>query len=226
MTEKTDRQPCVIFDMDGVIFDSERACLDCWREVAEARGLAGIEDVFRRCIGTNMAQTRDIVEAEYAPVFGPGCADAFLEEMGRVFFRRYDSGVLPVKAGAEEILRYLKSRGVRLGLASSTKKAIATKELDAAGLLEYFDSVTGGDAVKISKPDPEIYLLACAALGAVPEETYAVEDSYNGVRSASAAGMRPVMVPDLIPADAEMHSLACAVCRDLFEVMELFEKVL
>ena len=218
--------PCVIFDMDGVIFDSERACLECWREMAASRDIPGIEAVFMRCIGTNEAQTRDIVEAEYAPRFGKGCAGVFLDEMIRIFRRRYETGALPVKPGAEEILRFLKARGARIGLASSTNTATASAELKAAGLLDYFDTVTGGDRVSVSKPDPEIYLIACASLGAVPSETFAVEDSYNGIRAARAAGMRPVMVPDLIPADGEMTALAEAVCGDLFEVMDLLGRMM
>jgi len=78
-------------------------------------------------------------------------------------------------------------------------------------LIHYFDKIVGGDAVKISKPNPEIYLLACKEIGSEPENTYAIEDSYNGIRSAHAAGMHPIMVPDIIAPDEEMSS-----CQRLF----------
>ena len=94
----------VIFDMDGVIFDSERACLDCWKEMAEGRGLDKIEEVFRKCIGTNNNQTHMIVEEAYAPEYGEGIADELLEESNKIFRSRYEKDPLPVKKGVTEIL--------------------------------------------------------------------------------------------------------------------------
>ncbi|MCR4584144.1 MAG: HAD family phosphatase [Lachnospiraceae bacterium] len=214
----------VIFDMDGVIFDSERACLSCWSEIAEKWGLDDVEQVFRKCIGTNDYQTRMIVEESYAPKYGAGISEKLLKESSRIWHLRYDENALPGKAGVVELLEFLKENNVAVGLASSTKKASVERELKQAGLYSYFDSIIGGDAVKISKPDPEIYLLACREMGVEPKDATAIEDSYNGIRSAYAAGMRPIMVPDMIPADDEMRRLAAVICRDLPEVKKIFEK--
>ena len=87
------------------------------------------------------------------------------------------------------------------------RKALVISELTDAGFIDYFDMVVGGDAVKISKPNPEIYTIACRELGVDPSETFAIEDSYNGIRAAKAAGMRPIMVPDIIGPDDEMREL-------------------
>ena len=214
---------CIIFDMDGVIFDSEQACLNCWRELGAKWGLDDIGTVFRRCIGTNNKQTCDIVEEAYAGTHGSGIAERLMKESSVMFHTRYDNGRLPVKAGAAELLEYLKGKGVRLGLASSTRRQSVEKELDAAGFLKYFDSLTCGDEVKVSKPDPEIYQLACGAMQVEPADAWAIEDSYNGVRSAHAAGLNVIMVPDIIPADDEMRSLADMICGDLFEVRKAIE---
>ena len=92
----------------------------------------------------------------------------------------------------------------------------------AAGLLEYFDGIVTGDMVTRSKPEPDIFLAACRLLGTAPERTYAVEDSYNGIRAAYAGGLRPVMVPDMLPATDEMRSLAEDVEDDLFGVIAYF----
>lgn len=214
----------VIFDMDGVIFDSERACVSCWGEVAKTHGIYDIDEVFISCIGTNKNQTRIILSDAYAEEFGPDIVDVILTESSALFHSRYDNGNLPVKAGVVEILELLKEKGIKTGVASSTRKAVVEAELRDAHLLSFFDMIIGGDAVKISKPDPEIYLMSCEQLGSDPSKTFAIEDSYNGIRSAHAAGMRPIMVPDMIPADDEMKSLSEIVCSDLYEVKKYFER--
>ena len=184
----------VIFDMDGIIFDSERACFECWKEAASVLGAAGIDEIYPRIIGTNASQTLSLVTGLYDPVIGEGAGKKLQELSSEIFHRKYDDSVLPLKPGVTELLEYLKKEGIKTALASSTRAIQVKRELGNAGLLGYFDSVTGGDRVRISKPDPEIYLIACDSIGSLPSDTFAVEDSFNGIRSAHAAGMRPLMV--------------------------------
>ena len=113
-----------------------------------------------------------------------------------------------------------------MGLASSTRLAVVTEERQAAGLYDYFQVVVGGDLLKNSKPAPDIYLMTCERMGVLPGNTYAIEDSYNGIRAAHSAGMHPIMVPDLTPATEEMRGLSEAVFADLFQVKEYFGKIL
>ena len=130
----------------------------------------------------------------------------------------FGGGKLPVKPGVRELLSFLSERGVPTGLASSSERRKILDALDGAGLAGFFGSIISGDAVRISKPDPEIYLLACREMGLIPGETLAIEDSRNGIRAAHAAGMRPIMVPDLVPPDEETRLLSFRIFRDLFEV--------
>lgn len=201
----------VLFDMDGVIFDSERAVLALWREIAAELSLPGIGEVFIQCVGTNKRRTEEILHAAYPTLD----FTAFDAEVRRRFRARYDGGRLPVKPGTEEILRTLRDRGLPLALASSTESGAVRRELEEAGLLRYFDAVIGGDQVHVSKPNPEIFLLAAKALDASPEACFVIEDSFNGIRAARAAGMHPVMVPDLLPPDGEMERLAEVILPDL-----------
>ncbi len=201
----------VVFDMDGVIFDSERAVLAVWQELAAELGLGEIEAVFRRCIGTNKARTREIL-GETFPALDFAVFDT---ETRRRFQAKWGGGRLPVKPGAAELLGALRERGVPLALASSTDSAVVRQELDEAGLLGYFDAVIGGDQVHVSKPNPEIFLLAARALGTAPENCFVIEDSFNGIRAARAAGRHGVMVPDLLPPDGEMEQLAEVILPDL-----------
>ena len=207
----------VIFDMDGVIFDSERAWLECWKELADKYGINGIEDAVIACTGTTMERTREIILERYGEDFP---YDEYAKESSVIFHRKYDGGRLPVKKGAEDILKFLKLNGIKTALASSTRKETVVSELRAAGLLEYFNELITGEMVQRSKPAPDIFLLACEKVGVKPENAYAIEDSYNGIRSAYAGGLRPVMVPDLKPADDEMRELSETVLEDLNQVID------
>ena len=211
----------VIFDMDGVIFDSERTLYDCWIDIARKYSLDEklVSDTYIRCIGTNHNQTTEIYEGVFVPILGYERARQLWDECNQLHRERYSDGILPVKPGVADILEFLSQREVKIGIASSSRKITVEKQVNAAGLLHYFDGIVGGDAVKISKPNPEIYLLACNDFDFAPGETIAIEDSFNGIRAASAAGMRPIMVPDMIPADDEMRNLSEKVCNDLFEVI-------
>lgn len=209
----------VIFDMDGVIFDSERVQLDCWTEVGGRYGLdaALVRDAFIRCIGTNRNQSTAIFRSAFGHLLTEETIGRIWEESGVLFRAKTSCGHPPVKEGVTEILGYLKSRGIPVGIASSTRLQTVVGQITAAGLYDFFVGFIGGDAVTISKPNPEIYLLACREFGFAPGDTFAIEDSYNGIRAAHAAGMRPIMVPDMIPADAEMERLSETVCRNLTE---------
>ena len=118
------------------------------------------------------------------------------------------------------LLDWLKENGYQIGLASSTRGESVFSHLKQAGIGGFFETVVTGDMVEHSKPRPDIYLRACRELGAAPGETYAIEDSPNGIRSAHAAGMRPIMVPDMIPADEEMRALSFLIRKNLMEVLE------
>lgn len=213
----------VIFDMDGTIFDTERLVLDCWERVGEKHGIPNIREVFIRCIGTNKVRTQEIVYEHYGKDFP---FEKFSEESSVLFHEITEKAGIPVKKGAEELLEYLSKNRVMLGLASSTRLAAVTQELQAAGLYDYFQVVVGGDLLKNSKPAPDIYLMTCERMGVLPENTYAIEDSYNGIRAAHSAGMRPIMVPDMTPATEEMRGLSVAVFADLLQVKDYFENML
>lgn len=194
----------IVFDMDGVLFDTERVYFEAWDRVAAEMNV-DVTEIRERCAGHNAADIAVMFDAyfdgkaTYAE-FGPRKTAAFyqiLEERG-----------LPEKEGLHEILKFLKEDGYRIALATSTRKEGALNHLTKAGILEYFDVLTTGDMFTHGKPDPEIYLTACRLLGSDPAETYAVEDSYPGLESAHRAGMKPVMIPDLFPPTDYTRSIA------------------
>ena len=207
----------VVFDMDGVIFDSERAVMQCWKEVASRHNIPDIEKAILACTGTTMVRTREIMLNLYGADFP---YDEYAKESSVIFHSRYDGGRLPMKPGVKELLTFLKEHDKKIALASSTRQQVVTDELRDAGIIEYFDRIICGDMVSRSKPAPDIFLKACEELNISPSDSYAIEDSYNGIRAAHAGGLHPIMVPDLLPADEEMQSLAEIVLPNLTSVKE------
>ena len=216
-----DRIQAVIFDMDGVIFDSEQLVIDCWREIAGRHQIADMEETLRLCIGTNSQTTRQIVLDRHGADFP---YEVYLKEVKEVWREKTERDGMPMKPGVRELLEWLSGRGVPTAIASSTRKELVTQELRDAGLLDYFGRIICGDMVKRSKPAPDIFLKAAEELGTAPENCLVIEDSHNGIRAAAAAGMVPVMVPDLLPATEEMRCLAVRVMPSLGALLEEFRR--
>ena len=212
----------VVFDMDGVLFDTEIVCMKAWMAVAEKNGMADMEKVFPQCIGLNANDSRQIVMKAYGDDFDyPG-----FREQAAAWQREYlEKYGLPIKPGLEEILGWLKTSGFAVGLASSTRSSSVFGHLDQAGIRDCFSVVITGDMVEHSKPRPDIYLLACERLGVEPGQAYAIEDSPNGIRAAHAAGLCPVMVPDMVEPDGEILRLCRIVLRDLVQVLDFLKQV-
>ena len=209
----------VVFDMDGVIFDSERAVMNCWLELAQKYDIKDIEKPYFACVGTTMTRTKEIMLETYGEDFP---YDEYARESSLMYHEKYDGGKLPMKPGVIELLSYLKEKGKKIALASSTRRETVTNQLRWAGIIDYFDVIICGDMVARSKPAPDIFLKACQELGVSPENTYAIEDSYNGIRAAHAGQLRPIMVPDLLEANDEMRGMAEYVCDNLNEVIDYF----
>ena len=149
-----------------------------------------MEEVFPKGILLNANDCRRIVMEAYGEDFD---YPVFREETARWFRNYIEENGLPIKPGVFELLNWLKESGYKVGLASSTRRESVFSHIEQAGIGDFFMTVVTGDMVEHSKPLPDIYLRACRELEVAPEEAYAIEDSPNGIRSAHAAGMRPIM---------------------------------
>lgn len=211
----------VIFDMDGVIFDSERLAKECWMEIADERGYENFSPAFDEIIGVTYQSGKEILCSIYGQDFP---FEEIHKEAGVKKLEKCVDGHYPLKYGIKELLSYLKEHDYKVGLASSTDETIVRMHLENAGLLPYFDCLICGNMVKNSKPDPEIFLMACERLGVTPEESYIIEDSYNGIRAAHRAGAFTIMVPDMkVPTD-EMKELSNLILNDLVAVRDWINK--
>lgn len=206
----------VIFDMDGVILDSERTLLEEWKVIARELGLRKIERVYISVCGTTMETTERIVKEAYGQDF------PFKELTQRAYAmleQKYKNG-LPLKTGIRELLSALKEHGIRIALASSTERTQVIRHLETAGLLSFFDVLVTGDMVTRSKPDPEIFLKAIELLNVPASSCVIIEDSFNGVRAGRRSSAEVIMVPDLKAPNEEIAGEYDKIFPDLNEVRE------
>lgn len=209
----------IVFDMDGVIFDTERVCDMVWMEISREIGFEKGEIALKNCVGMNRRS-----EAEYFAANHPEVDfEWFASELSGRMLRWLDENGMPVKTGARELLTWLRKNMWKTALATSTRKSSVMHHLESAGITDMFDEIVTGDMVENGKPHPEIYLTACERLGTAPEDTYAVEDSRNGLRSAHDAGMMAILVPDTTVPTDEMLSIAHRKEENLLRVMEYLQ---
>jgi HAD superfamily hydrolase (TIGR01509 family) len=208
-----------VFDMDGLLIDSEAVYQKMWKRIAAERGI-DLDPAFGiRISGSSRPQADGLIEQYYHVTDGD---EIYQECVRRVADELSEHAA--AKPGAYELAAYLKKKGVKAAVASSTKRRLVERNLEKLGLRPYFDAVVGGEDVRMGKPHPDIFLKAAGMLGLSGKDCYVLEDAYNGVRAGHAAGSFTIMVPDQVQPDEEIRGLADAVCHDLYEVKEKMEE--
>lgn len=211
----------VVFDMDGLMFDTENLTYKLQCGVLDAMGLSGLSlDEYKLTVGKRTAD----LESFFKDRFGDGfdCA-AFRVKCREAYIGYTDRHGVPIKDGLFGLLRHLKALGIKTAVCTSTTFRSAERTLRIAGALPYFDELVCAEDVKNGKPHPEPFRKSAEKLGLEPAECVALEDSINGIKSAFAAGLIPIMVPDLIPPTDEIKPMCRAVCASLSDVISLIE---
>ena len=188
----------VVFDMDGLMLDTERVIMHSWDITGDKLGYENFGKNIYHTLGMSRKQRDSYMLEKYGHDFP---LEEFIDEYHRKYREYEQTYGIPKKKGLVSLLEYMKSQGIPMAVATSTHQIHSIPALETQGILPYFQKVITGDMVKKGKPDPEIYRKACEALGVVPENALALEDSYNGIRSAYRAGMKVIMVPDLLVDD-------------------------
>ena len=208
----------VVFDMDGVLFDTESVCMKAWDYAGEVMGVGKAGYMVLKTLGMNADKAVEIIRTE----FGAGFDAVKFKQIGKNYsYDYFNTYGVPEKPGLYEILDYLKNKGYKIALASSTSSQSVHHHLKEKDIEKYFDAVICGDMVEKSKREPDIYLKACAQLNENPDNCIAIEDSKNGILSAHRAGLQVIMVPDLWQGEAETDSFLLAKCKSLIEIMSI-----
>ena len=205
-----------IFDMDGLLLDTERLYQESWIFLAGAFGQTPAPEFPSAVSGSNGEGMLAIIRHYYPKVDAQAFMNACIRRVDGIL----DASGAPVKTGVREILTFFRDRGVKIAVASSSARARIEANLRQTELLPFFDAVASGQEVLRGKPEPDIFLLAAERIGVPPEDCFVFEDSPNGIRAASAAGCTPVMIPDMTPATPELEALSAAVCASLLEARD------
>lgn len=208
----------VIFDMDGVLIDSESICDRIWIRLAKEMNLSDIEDAIVENRGCNTDLMAKNLTARYGADFD---CKKFFDDFSVYFHEIEFSSGIPLLPDVEETLKYLKEKGYKLALSTSTARDTAVRQLTACGIYDYFSAAAFGDEVVHSKPAPDIYLKAAAALRVQPELCVGVEDSPNGIKSCFSAGLKPVMIPDRIQPSEEIKKLCWKIGKPVSILKEI-----
>ena len=211
------RKQSVIFDMDGTLFDTETIFQEEWNRLARERGLALPPDFKYAICGTSGEAMNRIIERYYHVPEGSEIQRLCKERVARRLAEH-----VPEKEGARELISFFHEKGWSLAIGSSSPAAQIRANLSVTGLLPFFAAIASGDEVQRGKPAPDIFLLAARKLGASPKDCFVFEDSPNGILAAYAAGMKPVMVPDLMPATEDIRQKCFALFHSLTEARQFF----
>lgn len=206
-----------IFDMDGLMFDSERLIFRAWSRAMADFGYPASEEVYLRSVGLTMEKTNEMLRAAFGPDFPLDATNQRTEEY--IWQEVKDRGV-PLKPGLPALLAYLDSQRILRAVASSSSRSTVDGLLTAAGLLNKFAATVAGDEVERGKPAPDIFHRAADLLDVPPAQCLVLEDSEAGARAAVAAGMACIIVPDLKHPAPEVAALAAAVLPDLYAVRD------
>lgn len=212
----------IIFDMDGVLIDSERQSNEGWLWAAGQLGV----DIPMWLIDSFKGAPAELC-CKFFDDYYKGVIDYWEAKELRtqhVYKIRETEGI-PVKKGVKDIFEYIRNNGLKCAVATSTRRESAEKTLHEIEVWDYLDAVVYGDEVEHGKPEPDIFLRAAKAIGISPSEAVVVEDSINGIKAGYAAGMRVVHIPDTIAIDDDIRKLTYMVCDDLNGLIDVVESI-
>jgi len=211
----------VIFDMDGLIFDTEKLSYASWAEAAKKFKFDFELNLFYKMLGTNHESIRNLLISELGDKID---VDEYIKEKRRINLSKLENGA-EKKPGLDDLLKYLEDKNIKKAVATSSNREVALNLLEKANILHYFNYVLCGDEVKKSKPDPEVFLNVAKKLDVNPRNCIVLEDSEAGTIAASRGRMKAIIIPDLKEPDKEIEELSYKRLKNLKEVINVIENL-
>lgn len=211
----------VIFDMDGIMFDTEYLAVPAWCQAGKQLGYPITEKIVYETFGMNRENTKKVLQEYFGENFDFDEAARLRTEYETKFIEK--NGV-PIKKGLLELLIYLKQNQYLFTVATSSREKRAKRLFELAGISHFFETFVCGDMIKKGKPAPDIYCKACELLKVKPENSIVLEDSYAGITAAFCAGIKTVMIPDMVQWNESIEKMLYAKLDSLLDVIPLLEK--
>lgn len=213
----------IIFDMDGLMFDTEKISFETWREAASLYNYQISKEIFEKTIGTNINKAKEIFIEQFGERFP---FDLVRNERTKLTEEIVKTKGVPIKKGLLELIDYLNLKNVKMAVATSTSKSRALNLLSSVQIDNFFDCILCGDEIENSKPNPEIFLKVAERLNCVPSKCLVLEDSELGVVAANKAGMIPIMIPDFKEPSDEIQRLIFRRLNNLLETKVFLEEIM
>ena len=212
----------IIFDMDGLMFDTERLGYNYMMKITSLNGYVMPESVLNKTIGVNKKTAIRIFKKYLGNDFP---VEKLLKEKRKIVNDNLDKNGVPIKEGLLELLQYLEENNIKKAVATSSYRVVAEKVLKLAGVYEYFDVIVCGDEIKNSKPEPDIFLKAQVNLEMLKKNILILEDSPMGILAAYRAGIKSVMIPDILSSDERTKSMYFKECKSLKEIIGILDSL-
>jgi len=212
----------VIFDMDGLLIDSERSSFEAWKLVAARHGYKMTPEIFANVVGTSLEETNEVFKKAFGSDFE---GEKLREEKDRLFESNFIKKGLPLKAGAIECLRFLNEIKIPWAIGTTTKKRAAILRLKHSGLAPFVSTIVYGDEVEHRKPEPDLFLEAARRLNILPSDCLVVEDSETGAMAGINAGMQVILIPDMRQPSSDISRRVVGILEDLDELLSLLKSL-
>ncbi|MGP3778788.1 HAD family hydrolase [Halanaerobium saccharolyticum] len=212
----------IIFDMDGLMFDTEKLSKKIWKDIGRKNGYNFSNDLFNKIIGTSSNTTKKVFEDKFGSDF---YYDKLKKQKNKIMLKKIKKDGVPIKEGLNDAIKYLKRNDYKIAVASSSSKATIEFYLKSVNLNKEIDFIIGGDEVKQSKPNPEIFKKCCEKMNIDKRQVLILEDSINGILAADKANISVILIEDIVIVPNEIKKLTYDELNHLGKLSDFLEKI-